>query len=108
MAGFFRKLAVTAAVRNHLVAKLVAERGYDRREARDAARDMGDDLIEQAFKEKKVKEPNVGAGGVLSWLLEFIQSDLFKQILEMLMDLFGPSEATARAAVKKETDDGEE
>lgn len=78
------------AVRTHLVAKLMNEHGYTRADARDVVGALEDSVIEEgALQVAPPDTPKaVGAGGLLAFILAFIQSPAFAQLLALLISLF--------------------
>lgn len=87
----FRDAMFLFVVRTRLANRLVSEQGYSRAEARDAASHLTDAFIEEAATSVSATSeavPTVGAGGFLVFLLAFIQSPLFSQLIEILLGLF--------------------
>jgi hypothetical protein len=93
----FREAMFRVAVRNRLADRLVKEQGYSRSEAREAVRELDDATIEQtaAIVSPRAK---VGAGGFIQFLLDFLESEAFARLLDILLGLFGGPVESARAA----------
>jgi hypothetical protein len=94
----FRHAMFQLMTRNHFAALLAQQNGYSRSEAFDVARSLTDDIIEQTAEHVVVEAaktggagavPKMGAGGILAFLMAFLQSPLFSQLLQTLLSLFG-------------------
>lgn len=88
----FRNATFQLAVRTHLVSKLMAEHSYTRSDARDVAGALEDAVIEEAALQVDPNAPKVlPSGGILAFILQFIQSPAFAQLIAILISLFVPT-----------------
>ncbi len=88
----FRDAMVLLTIRNHLANKMVSDLGYTRAEARAAAHELSDDVIEQAAVQAfGADTPKLGAGGgILDFLTKLLAAaPQLAALLTLLLSLFG-------------------
>jgi len=85
----FRNDTFLLAVRTHLVTRLVRDHGFERPEAREIVGHLNDAIIEEGAHQVAPDSPKaLPPGGILAFILQFLQSPAFAQLLALLLSLF--------------------
>jgi len=91
--GPFRQAMFLFTVRNRLAGELRSKLDMSFLDARRAAADLDDDIIEQAAIKANNGPPKaIGDGGILQFILDFITSQQFKDLIAFLISLFTQTE----------------
>ena len=87
----FRDALFVLTTRNHLISGLMSQHGFSRAEARQSVHELPDGTISDAAETVAADHPEanpiVGAGPILTFIMQFVQSPAFAQLLAILMGL---------------------
>jgi hypothetical protein len=86
----FRDALFLLTTRNHLISALMEKHGFSRAEARQSVHELPDGAISDAAESVATDPqapPTMGAGPILTFILQFIQSPAFAQLITILLGL---------------------